>query len=215
RMSMYFGSQRHFKSVTAAELAALCAWIAFRAGDRVGGLVFRDQQIEQIRPLRSRSRLEALFAAVVRANQRLHASGPDGEDGEQFDKVLRSCVSMAGHDHLVCIISDFAGVTDNTLKLLRQLSAHNDVIALQVYDPIALQLPGTRQVTVTQGSMQMELQVQRRQVNRPLGEFLEGRLSAVSELLRRSQVPLMMINTGEPTFEQVRRELGRLASAAR
>ncbi|MCY1351481.1 hypothetical protein D9M69_377480 [compost metagenome] len=213
-MTMYFGSRRSFKSVTAAELAALSAWMAFHAGDRVGGMVFGDSQVEHIRPLRSRARIEALFAAVVRANHRLCARGPDSEVAGRLDSVLRHCLGAAGHDHLICIISDFAGVTPQTLQLLRQLSAHNDVIAMQVYDPIALELPEKGRLTVTQGALQVELEVERRQVRRPLGEFLSGRLRDVAELLRRSQVPVMMISTGEDSLAQVRRELGRLAGGA-
>ena len=79
RMNMYFGSRRSFKSVTAAELAALSAWMAFHAGDRVGGLVFGDERVEHIRPLRSRGRIEELCASVARANHYLCASGPDTE----------------------------------------------------------------------------------------------------------------------------------------
>ncbi|MFC4863199.1 DUF58 domain-containing protein [Pseudomonas sp. JS3066] len=215
RMNMYFGSRRNFKSVTAAELAALSAWVAFHAGDRVGGLVFNDQRLEHIRPLRSRNRVQALCAAVVRANQGLNATMPDSEDNDQLNNVLRSCIGVAGHDHLICIISDFAGVTSQTVQLLRQLSAHNDVIAMQVYDPLALNVPEKGRVTVTQGELQVELEVERRQVHRPLGEFLSGRLRDVAELLRRSQVPVMMISTGEDSLDQVRRELGRLSGMPR
>lgn len=215
RMSMFFGSQRSFKSVVAAELAALCAWIGLQAGDRVGALVFDDQQVQHIRPLRSRARVEALCAAVVRSNQQLSCAGPDAENDTQLDTVLRSCISVAGHDYLVCIISDFAGATAQTVQLLRQLSSHNDVIALQVYDPLALNLPQTGRLTVTQGQLQVELDVERRQVHRPLGEFLAGRLRDVADMLRRSQVPLMMINTGEDPLVQLRRELGRLSGMAR
>ncbi len=210
RMSMYFGSRRSFKSVVAAELAALSAWIALHAGDRVGGMVFGDRQVEHIRPLRSRARIEALCAAVIRANHRLHAAGPDIDNQDQLDSVLRNCLGAAGHDHLICIISDFAGITPQTLRLLRQLNAHNDVIAMQVYDPIALNLPERGRLTVTQGEVQVEMDVERRQVHRPLGEFLSGRLRDVAELLRRSQVPLMMFSTEEEPLGQLRRELGRL-----
>ncbi|MNZ36144.1 hypothetical protein D3C78_535570 [compost metagenome] len=99
--------------------------------------------------------------------------------------------------------------------MLRQLSAHNDVIAVQVYDPLALKVPEHGRILVTQGEMQLELEVERRQVHRPLGEFLTGRLQEVAALLRRSQVPLLMINTGEDALDQLRRELGRLAGTPR
>ncbi|MBD9517409.1 DUF58 domain-containing protein [Pseudomonas sp. PDM22] len=211
RMSMYFGSRRSFKSVLAAELAALGGWMALQAGDRVGGLVFGDRHIEYIRPLRSRARVEALCAAIVRYNHALHATHSDEDSPGQLDRLLRQCLGVAGHDSLVVIISDFAGVTEQTLQLLRQLSAHNDVLALQVFDPIALQLPDKGRVTVTQGELQVELEVGRRQVHRPLGEFLSGRLKDVATLLRRSQVPLMMFSSGRDALEQLRGELGRLA----
>lgn len=211
RMSMYFGSKRSFKSVIAAELSAIGAWMALQAGDRVGGLVFDDRQIDYIRPLRSRSRVEALCASIVRYNHALNAARSDDDAPGQLDRVLRQCLGVAGHDSLVVIISDFAGVTEKTLQLLRQLSAHNDVLALQVFDPIALRLPDRGRVTVTQGELQVELEVGRRQVHRPLGEFLSGRLKDVATLLRRSQVPLMMFSSGRDSLEQLRGELGRLA----
>ncbi|WP_440466495.1 DUF58 domain-containing protein [Pseudomonas sp. YH-1] len=215
RMSMYFGSQRSFKSVLAAELAALGAWMALQAGDRVGGLVFGDRNTEYIRPLRSRARVEGLCAAIVRHNHALHATATDEDSPGQLDRALRECLAVAGHDSLIVIISDFAGVTEQTLQLLRQLNAHNDVLALLVFDPIALKLPDKGRVTVTQGELQVELEVGRRQVHRPLGEFLSGRLKDVATLLRRSQVPLMMFSSGRDSLEQLRAELGRLAVAPR
>ncbi|MDF3935561.1 DUF58 domain-containing protein [Pseudomonas citronellolis] len=215
RMSMYFGSQRNFKSVTAAELAAIGAWMALGSGDRVGGLVFGDQAIEYIRPLRSRARVEALCAAVVRHNHALRATRTEDESPGQLDRVLRECLAVAGHDALIVIISDFAGVGPQTLQLLRQLSAHNDVLALQVFDPIAMKIPDRGRVTVTQGELQVELEVGRRQVHQPLGDFLVGRLKDVATLLRRSQVPLMMFSTGRESLEQLRGELGRLTGIPR
>lgn len=215
RMSMFFGSQRSFKSAVAAELAALAAWMVFHAGDRVGGLVFNDQRIESIAPLRSRKRVEALLSRVVQQNRALNAGNPDAEDEDQLDKALQRCLGVAGHDHLICIVSDFAGAGERTLQLMRQLSAHNDVIALQVYDPLALKLPNNGRLLVTQGELQVELAIEKRNVHQPLGDFLSGRLKDVATLLRRSQVPLMMISTAEDTHGQLRAELGKSAGGAR
>ncbi|MBV4545979.1 DUF58 domain-containing protein [Pseudomonas triticicola] len=215
RMSMFFGSQRSFKSAVAAELAALAAWMVFHAGDRVGGLVFNDQRIDSIAPLRSRKRVEALLSRVVQQNRALNAGNPDAEDEDQMDKALQRCLGVAGHDHLICIVSDFAGAGDRTLQLMRQLSAHNDVIALQVYDPLALKLPNNGRLLVTQGELQVELAIEKRNVQQPLGDFLSGRLKDVATLLRRSQVPLMMISTAEDAHGQLRAELGKSAGGAR
>jgi uncharacterized protein (DUF58 family) len=215
RMSMFFGSQRSFKSALGAELAALAAWMVFNAGDRVGGLVFNDQRIDSIAPLRSRKRVEALLSRIAEQNQALSAANPDAEDEDQLDKVLQRCLALAGHDHLICIVSDFAGAGERTLQLMRQLSAHNDVIALQVYDPLAMKLPNNGRLLVTQGELQVELAVEKRNVRQPLGDFLSGRLQDVADLLRRSQVPLMMFSTAEEAHAQLRAELGKSAGAKR
>lgn len=215
RMSMFFGSRRSFKSALAAELAALAAWMVFNAGDRVGGLVFNDQRIDSIAPLRSRKRVEALLSRVAQQNQALNAGNPDAEDEDQLDKALQRCLALAGHDHLICIVSDFAGAGERTLQLMRQLRAHNDVIALQVYDPLALKLPSDGRLLVTQGQLQVELAVEKRSVHQPLGDYLGGRLKDVATLLRRSQVPLMMFSTAEEAHAQLRAELGKSAGPRR
>ena len=209
RMSMFFGSVRSFKSAMAAELGALAAWMVFNAGDRVGGLVFNDLRIDSVAPLRSRKRVEALCTRIARQNAALTASNPDHEGDGQLDKVLQQCLAVAGHDHLICLVSDFAGAGARTVQLMQQLSAHNDVIALQVYDPLALNVPSRGQLRVTQGQLQVELAVNQRQVRQPLGDFLGGRLKDVANLLRRSQVPLLMISTALPAADQLRSELGK------
>jgi len=89
------------------------------------------------------------------------------------------------------------------------------VIALQVYDPLALNVPDSGHLMVTQGQLQVELAVQKRQVRQPLGDFLGGRLKDVASLLRRSQVPLLMISTALPALDQLRNELGRRNGARR
>ncbi len=53
-ISMFFGSQVAFKSVVAAEAAALIAWTNLDRGDRVGGIVFNENLHREIRPRRSK-----------------------------------------------------------------------------------------------------------------------------------------------------------------
>jgi uncharacterized protein (DUF58 family) len=63
RMSMFFGSKLNMKSVTAAECAALAAFRILDQGDRVGGIVFGDAALAEIRPKRSRAALVGRTAA--------------------------------------------------------------------------------------------------------------------------------------------------------
>lgn len=211
RMGMFFGSTCDFKSVVAARLAALAAWMTYQAGDRVGGMVFSDHHIDHVRPLRSRQRIEALCAAIVLRNGELDARKPPAEAAGQLNRALQGALAQASHDYLVCVISDFAGADDRTLRLLRLLAAHNDVLACLVYDPLALSLPTTGRPVVTQGELQIELQVGNRQVHKPLSDFFSDRLRQVADLLRRSRLPLLSIDTAGDVTGQLRRELGREA----
>ncbi len=211
RMSMFFGSVSSFKSVVAARVAALSAWMAYLAGDRVGGLVFSDDGIDNVRPLRSRERVQALFAAIARRNQALAADRPDVDASGRLNQALQGALTHAPHDCLVCVISDFDGADDTTLRLLRTLAAHNDVIATLVYDPLALRVPLAGRMVVTQGELQVELPAKRQ----PLADFFAGRLQSVAEMLRRSRVPLLSVDTAEDTLAQVRRELGRQGTGRR
>ncbi|HZZ11479.1 MAG TPA: DUF58 domain-containing protein [Paraburkholderia sp.] len=211
RMSMFFGSRRAFKSVVAAETAALAVWMGFAAGDRVGGVLFDDSRVVRVRPLRSRSRIKLLFGTLATMNQALHAGSEARTDYGQLDTALEGVLQLAAHDYLICIISDFAGASERTRRLLRQLSAHNDVIAAMVFDPLWQQMPEPRALVVSEGHLQVELRIGEQRVREPLASLFSGRTAEVAELLRSSGVPLMALSSAEPTVEQVRRLFGERA----
>src|SRR5262245_42991686 len=71
RLSMFFGSRLAMKSVVAAEAAAIAAWRILDAGDRVGGVVFNDDEIAEVKPQRSRRNVLALLSHIVAQNQAL------------------------------------------------------------------------------------------------------------------------------------------------
>ncbi|WP_074771800.1 DUF58 domain-containing protein [Paraburkholderia fungorum] len=208
RMSMFFGSSRAFKSVVAAEAAALAVWMGFAAGDRVGGVVFGDDEIVRVRPLRSRSRIDMLFNAIARMNASLAAESPARTNYLQLNAALEGVLQIASHDFLVCIISDFAGANERTRGLLRQLSTHNDVVATLVYDPLWQRMPEHRALVVSEGRLQVELRIEHERVRAPLASLFSGRAAEIAELLRASGVPLMALSTAEPVVDQVRRLFG-------
>lgn len=211
RMTMYFGSVRAFKSAVAARVAAYAAWMALRAGDRVGGVVFDDDGRKAFKPLRSRDRVRALLAEVVRANGTLTADRADRPAMTGLNGALRAVMALAPHDSLVCVVSDFAGADEETLRALRVLATHNDVIGVLVFDPMAQNFPRHGRLVVTQGELQLDIAVGRPRERQPLAHFFSERLRDVADLLRRSRVPLLMIDTAQDELMQLRRELGRRA----
>ena len=55
RKPMFFASQGMFKSVLAAKAAALLAWSSTQHNDRLGGIIFSEEQHNELRPKRGKS----------------------------------------------------------------------------------------------------------------------------------------------------------------
>lgn len=212
RMNMFFGSCLNFKSYTAAELGALLGWSAFHSGDRVGVMVFNDQRIDTVAPHRSRQRLQQCLATIHRQNRELHAErGVSG--AVDFDQLLARCLNSAPHDHTIYLVSDFMGISDKgeettTLRRIRRLARHNDVLAFQVYDPIALNLPTYGRVTLMEGEQQISLDLGRRRMREPISEYLKQRLEGVQAVMRRNRIPVLPVSAGEATVDQYLRGFG-------
>jgi uncharacterized protein (DUF58 family) len=216
RIDMFFGSRHAMKSVVAAELAGLAAWMAFHAGDRVGAIVFDDNELRLVRPLRSRARVQQILGWVADMNGALHAGSAARPDHGQLDAALEGALRLAGHDHLVCVISDFAGAGPRTQQLLRELAGHNDVVAALVFDPLFQAAPArSGRMVVTEGELQVELDFGKHTVREPIVSWFAGRLHEVGELLKRSGVPMMALDTHADTLEQLRHFLGRETGRSR
>ena len=81
--NMHFGSKLLFKSVQGAHLAALIAWHAKIRGDRLGGLVFCDEQHIELKP-RSRKAgvLHYLHALTTLNNQKKRSAIETNESSQ-------------------------------------------------------------------------------------------------------------------------------------
>lgn len=207
RMSMFFGTRLNMKSVTAAEAAALAAFRILDQGDRIGGIVFGDQVVAEIRPRRSRRNVDLMLGAIAAANGLLHAAAPAG-DPLPLNRPLQSASRIAHRDHLVIIISDFDGVDDRTELLLGGLARHNDVLVCLVTDPMAHDIPTGHSLVVSDGVLQAEIDTGVDRVARNLSEVSHGRLAQIHRWTRRYGIPVMPLSAGEETLPQIRQLLG-------
>ncbi|MEN8189201.1 MAG: DUF58 domain-containing protein [Thermodesulfobacteriota bacterium] len=208
RISMFFGSRRNMKSVTAAEAAALAAWKVVDAGDRVGGVVFNDEETREIRPQRSKKTVMRILQRIVEQNNALSVERDISPSKEMLDRSLEKAVQLAGHDYLICVISDFYGLSDKTLHIVKQLSRHNDVLLLPVYDPLARTLPEDASLVISDGSRQVLLDGSTGRLKKRFPEFLKGRLGSLADGLTRFGVPILPLTTDRPVAAQVRETLG-------
>ena len=208
RINMFFGSRRRMKSVVAAEAAAVAAWRVLAQGDRVGALVFDDQEIRVIEPLRSEQRVAQILDCIIEKNHALNARSGIVPNPGMLNQVLRRACELVRHDSLVSVISDAAGIDAQTTRYVTRLTAHNDVLFAFIYDPLEQALPDAGRLTFTDGRTQVELNTAERKLRDAYGAEFERRLQRMSAASRRHSIPLLAVHTAAPVLDQVRGQLG-------
>ena len=215
RQSMFFGSRERMKSVAAAEATALAAWRALKQGDRVGALLFSDTEVVEIAPQRSRRQVHHILAELTRLNRALQAAVAPAASASQFNAVFERIARLAVHDALVVSIGDGSGADEDTRRLATRVCAHNDMLAVFVYDPMERELAtGPRQV-FSDGHGQLEVDGGDGRLAQRYRDAFATRLAWIEQLARQHTVPLLPVHTAAPVVEQVRALLGQHVAARR
>jgi len=206
RTTMFFGSARTTKATAAAQLAALGAWRALDSGERVGAIVFGDEEIVEIKPHRSRGNVLRICHELVRMNGRLSAVAPP-TDVHTLNEALRRAANVAVHDFLVVLVTDYEGEDDSTQGLATRLAAHNDVLAVLVYDPLGIRLPVAGPLEITDGLRSIQLP-EGSSFSQRMHAAFQARCDEIRSRLRALRIPILPICTHDPIPAQVRAALG-------
>ena len=207
RMTMFFGSRRTTKATAAAEAAALAAWRTVERGDRVGAIIFDDDRFVEIKPHRSRGNVLRILHEIVRMNQRLSSSAPS-HTPQALNDALRRTANVARHGNLIILITDYDGDDESTRELTTRLAAHNDVLAVLVYDPLGARLTPTFLMEATDGRARVSIPRDAHFVRQFEVEF-RARCNQIRQRLRAIRIPVLPICTHDPIPEQVLAALGR------
>ena len=209
RSSMFFGSRRAMKSVAAAEAAALAAWRVIALGDRVGAVVFGDREMVSISPQAREAGAVRVIAEVARQNEALRAGiTAQGADGQLNEALLRAA-RIATHDWLVCLVTDAAGENAETTRLVTRLTAHNDVLAVHVHDPLEAELPDLGPVVFSSGETQIEVDVSSGDLRRRYADERAAWRQRLTALSRHRSIPVLPVSTERDVAAQLRELIGR------
>ena len=88
------------------------------------------------------------------------------------------------------------------------MARHNDVVALLVHDPLQSDLPASASMTVTDGELQIMLEVGRDSVRKSISQASKDRLKDVFAWTHELGVPVLPLSAAEDTAQQLRRLLG-------
>lgn len=205
RVGMFFGSQRATKAVAAAKLAALVAWRSLVVGDRIGAILFDDQEMIRLKPHRSRSNVLKICNQICRLNQRLSSSTTSNPS--MLNRSLQHAVRIAKHDYLVILVTDYQGDDETTKQLVTSLAAKNDVLAALVYDPLGMAIHTKVPLSATDGKQNMQIGSDRKTADH-FEQAFRNRCQEIRQQLQSIRVPILPICTHDPVVNQVRSALG-------
>ncbi|MFV1983347.1 MAG: DUF58 domain-containing protein [Thiohalomonadales bacterium] len=208
RINMFFGSVLKMKSVIAAELAALSAWRVLAVGDRIGALIFNDADIVEIKPHRSRKTVMQILHGVLKLNHILKANYPSPQNDDQLNEVLKKTERLSGHDYLIVIISDLSGWNSETIKRLKRLAQHNDVITSLIFDPLENNLPASSLLVLSDGEMQIQVDTTRAGLTQQYTKYFQSSVEQLQSELNKHGIPVIPINTIDTVQNQLHKTIG-------
>lgn len=208
RLTMFFGSVKNMKSVTAAEFSALAAWRVLAQQDRIGAVVFNDTRATEIRPQRSRSAVMQVLHAVITQNHELgHERGIVPNPG-MFNEALRRCERLAKHDCLVVVVSDARGNDEESRQRLTRIAQHNDVLFVFVHDPLETDLPDAGPLVFGDASGQLEVDTGDRKLRESFEQTFAAQRAVGRKFLLQRETLVLPLSTAEGVSEQLRHQLG-------
>lgn len=205
--SQFFGSHLTFKSVRAAETAALFAWAALDHNDRVGGIVFSEKGHQEVKPSRNRKSIMRLLNGISEFNQDLNISEPLTEQPFHFNDALIETIRLAKPGTLLVIISDFRHINDDSEKLLTKLAKHNELLMIRTSDPIEQQLPPPGFYPVSNGNETLVIDAESKEARQNYALWAERQQEKIASLCIRLKAPFLEVSTQEAPINTLQRML--------
>lgn len=201
--SMIFGSQFVFKSVQACHLAALLSWQAKQRNDRLGGIVFNQQNVAELKPT---GRNTGLMAFLHQSTQLCSSTPFKTELRSQSQSLLvqlKRLSYLVQTGSQVHLISDFSQLDEQCQKLISQIRRHNQVNAWQVSDPLELALPKSVQHSRLKiNSLQGSGFFRQKKSLQDYQEAASQRQRKVVGLFTKQGIPLYQISASRSLLDQ-------------
>jgi len=203
--NMFFGSQVAFKSVVAAEAAAIICWTTVDNGDRVGGVVFSDTQQELVKPRRSKRSALRFLVTLARYNQDLVQHHTDDQvAGENYlQQALEQIYRITRPGSNVYLISDFQGFNERCRQYLHQLAIHNSVTCIFIYDALEENLPIPGVYSITDGNQRSTINTYRKSIRSLYHDQFSDRVELLVGEFNKMKVPLIAVRTDQVVLDQL------------
>ena len=189
--SMSFGPAQRTKERVLYEVAGTIAQLLVRGGNRVGALVYDNEEVRTVPPRQGRNQVLVLLDELLR---------PVGGHGRITDlrKLLDRAHRVVRRRSLVVIISDFISEPGWERSLLR-LTERHEVVAIRLVDRREFELPDAGLLVVQDNETGEQLLVDSSdpEFRRRLRDAGEEREAAVRTAASRAGVDLHVVSTDD------------------
>ena len=213
--AMFFATEGVFKSIVAAQAAALLAWSTVGRGDRIGALLYDGRRHREVRPAGGRRGALGLIQALVRAADPAGRAMEAVTDGAgRFNAALLRLRRVVRPGSLVFVLGDLRHFDDESRQHLQLLRRHNDIVACQILDRLELNVPPPGRYPVCHGTRRHTLDTGPAAHRAAWLAGFRQRREALDGLLRRCAIPLIRLHTGDDVPACLRRALAGPPPAA-
>lgn len=203
RTSMFFGSQVYMKSVVAAEVASLMAWLFHHRGDRVGGLVLGPLANMIQAPARTSAKLSQFINEMVKANQALgQDQSPTPEEQAGLRSILANNLHLLGSSGSLILVVDGLTLLESDLALLKRISIKHNVIVLLVNDLLELDYQSATDLVISDGQRQIKLDDDPQDLLKYQNATSE-QLALIHKAIHQSGLPFASFNTVDDPYLQL------------
>ena len=188
--SLDLGTRKCMKSVMATEIAATIAFSAMQNNDKIGVVFFSDRIEKYIPPKKGRKHI--LY--IIREMLDFHPQSTKTDIGEAVAYFTR----MMKRRTTAFVISDFYDNKD-FLKQFQIANSKHDLMAVQVYDRWAKQLPdvGLMKVQDAETGSEMYIDTSSKKVRAAHARYWTEREAILRETFSQANVDWMSVATDE------------------
>ena len=198
--SMHFGTRGAFKSVVAAEAAALIAWAAFEQGDLISTIGISDSGVRRNRPASVAGVLLRQFD-MLSVMSRETTDSVERRDG--IGEALSAVVRQVRAGDMTVVISDFSNLSEAVVSAVEYLSRRRLLALVWVQDRVEREALPPGSYPVTDGTSFSTLHLSSRVRRETLQRALDDRNQRTEDAVRKLGVPVIQLQPGEDVVKSI------------
>lgn len=217
RASMFFGTQYAFKAVLAADITSLFSWSALTNGDRIGALLFDNNREVDIRPKPGRKQVMQVLHELAQFDQTrsFDDSAPAIASEQRLADMLRHARRVIRPGSTVYFISDWQGFNQDCERQLHQITKHNDVVGINIFDAFEENILPLGSYPLTDGTQKLQLECYSKSQGLEHQKLFQQRQLELKQKTLKLGMPLISLQAQQDIIAKLRAGLGLTAQSSR